>query len=108
MHVIIGAASPRLRLIVPAFLLDLCRQAVEPPGGLFGAGQRHVADGTRNAPIAVLKGMQGHKPQVRKDKIFTARYAVNMGLNRRTGCQKRAMLIPMPLEPGLVIRQQVP
>jgi hypothetical protein len=53
-------------VILFALALNLGRQAVKALRGLFSARQRHVAHGTRDPSIAILKRMDSHKPQVGK------------------------------------------
>ena len=45
-------------------LPDLRRHAVEALGAVLGTRQRHVGDGAGNTAIAIVKRMDGHKPQV--------------------------------------------
>src|SRR5436190_15524747 len=53
-------------LVVPVSLLtNLRRHAVEALRRILGACERHVGDGTRDAPVAVIEGMDGYEPQMR-------------------------------------------
>jgi hypothetical protein len=45
-----------------AFLLDLGRHAVESLRTVFGARQRHVGNGPRQAAVAIVEGMDGYEP----------------------------------------------
>src|SRR5205823_314213 len=48
-----------------ALLTDLRRHAVKALWALFGARKRHVGNGARDAPIAVIERVNGHEPQMR-------------------------------------------
>ena len=63
-----------------AFLPDLRRHAVEALRAAFRSRQRHIGDRTRDASVAVVKGMKGHKPQVR-ERGFHHRVPVRAALN---------------------------
>jgi hypothetical protein len=46
--------------------LDLRGHAVEAFWASLGASQRQVGDGTGNPSVAILKGMDGHEPEMRQ------------------------------------------
>lgn len=54
-HVVIGFA----------FGADLRGHAVEPLSGPFRARQRKIGNGAGNAPVAIVKRVDGDEPQVR-------------------------------------------
>ena len=53
-------------VVIVALLPDLRRHAVEALRAFFGPRQRHVRDGARDAPVAVVEGVDGDKPEVRE------------------------------------------
>ena len=53
-------------VVVLALALDLRGQAVEPLRAAIGARQEQIADGARDAAVAVVEGMQRDEPQVRE------------------------------------------
>src|SRR5262249_15608970 len=45
-----------------ALRADLRRHAVKALRGILGTRKRHIRNGSRNASVAVIKWMDGHKP----------------------------------------------